>query len=131
MQAVLDSIPKFAGNPKFVFSQKAGRTPFAAFGNLKNQVDKLMREELPELAQWQFHDLRRTARSLMSRAGVQADIAERVLAHKLGGVRGVYDRYQFLAEKRDALERLANLVERILINSFENVIPIRKDAASA
>lgn len=131
MQSVLDSLPKFAGNPRFVLSQKAGRTPFAAFGNLKNQVDKLMREELPELPHWQFHDLRRTARSLMSRAGVQADVAERVLAHKLGGIRGTYDKYGYLAEKREALERLADLVERILINSSENVIPIRKDAASA
>jgi integrase len=130
MQAILDAVPKFAGNPRFVFSQKGGRTPFSAFANLKNRVDALMREALPELPHWQFHDLRRTARSLMSRAGISADIAERVLAHRLGGIRGTYDRHQFLAEKRDALQRLAALVGRILAN-VDNVSPIRKDAASA
>jgi integrase len=56
---------------------------------------------------WVLHDLRRTARTLMSRAGVLADIAERVLGHVIPGVRGVYDRWAYLEEKRDALERLA------------------------
>ena len=41
---------------------------------------------------WRLHDLRHTARSLMSRAGVNPDIAERCLGHVIGGVRGVYDR---------------------------------------
>jgi hypothetical protein len=50
----------------------------------------------------------------MSRAGVSSDHAERVLGHVIGGVRGVYDRHEYLAEKRDALEKLAALVDRIL-----------------
>ena len=50
----------------------------------------------------------------MSRAGVQHDIAERVLGHVISGVRGVYDRHDYLDEKRDALERLARLVGEIL-----------------
>jgi integrase len=60
------------------------------------------------MAHWTLHDLRHTARSLMSRAGVSADIAERVLGHKIPGVRGVYDRHEYATEKRDALERLAS-----------------------
>jgi hypothetical protein len=32
----------------------------------------------------------------------------------IGGVRGVYDRHQYADEKRDALEKLGALVERIL-----------------
>jgi integrase len=58
-----------------------------------------------------LHDLRRTARSLMDRAKVPPDHAERCLAHKIGGVRGVYDRYKYLPEKRDALARLAAVGE--------------------
>ena len=45
--------------------------------------------------QYTLHDLRRTARSLMSRAGVPTDHAERCLGHVIGGVRGVYDRYEY------------------------------------
>jgi integrase len=62
---------------------------------------------------WRLHDLRRTARSLMSRAGVAPDIAERCLGHVIPGVRGVYDRWEYLGEKRAAFEALAGLVEGI------------------
>ena len=67
-----------------------------------------------ELAPWRIHDLRRTARSLMSRAGVQPDIGERVLGHVIPGVRGVYDRHTYLEEKREALKLLSALVFNIL-----------------
>jgi integrase len=62
---------------------------------------------------WTLHDLRRTARSLMSRAGVAPDVAERCLGHVIGGIRGVYDRWEYLEEKRAAFEALATLVEGI------------------
>jgi hypothetical protein len=54
---------------------------------------------------WTVHDLRRMARSLMSRAGVQRDHAERVLGHAIPGVEGIYDRHSYDA---DALRRLAD-----------------------
>jgi integrase len=57
---------------------------------------------------WTLHDLRRTARSLMSRAGVNSDHAERCLGHVIGGVRGVYDRHEYQDEKARALEMLAH-----------------------
>ena len=63
---------------------------------------------------WTLHDLRRTAKTLMSRAGVRPDISERVLGHVIAGVEGVYDRYEYLAEKRDALAKLAALVVEIV-----------------
>ena len=40
------------------------------------------------LPNWTLHDLRRTARSLMSRAGVPADVAERCLADVIPGSSG-------------------------------------------
>ena len=63
---------------------------------------------------WTLHDLRRTAKTLMSRAGVRPDISERVLGHIIGGVEGVYDRYEYIAEKRRALGALASLVGQIV-----------------
>jgi integrase len=72
---------------------------------------------------WTIHDLRRTARSLMSRAGVNADIAERCLGHVIGGVRGIYDRHEYLEEKKRAFEALAAQIERI-VNPQDNVVPL-------
>jgi integrase len=68
-----------------------------------------------------LHDLRRTARSLMSRAGVDSDHAERCLAHVIIGVRGTYDRHSYRDEKLRAFEALAALIERI-VDPAENVV---------
>jgi integrase len=89
------------------------------FSELKNRIDAEL-----DIPHWTFHDLRRTARSLMSRAGVDADIAERCLGHTIQGVRGIYDRHSFLEEKREAFAKLAGLVERI-VNPQSNVVALR------
>jgi integrase len=114
----------------FVFSATAGKKPFNGFSKSKTNLDALVaelrkREGRDPMPPWVLHDLRRTARSLMSRAGVSSDIAERVLGHIIPGVRGVYDRYAYVDEKRDALERLAGVIERILSPPDGNVFEIR------
>jgi integrase len=73
---------------------------------------------------WTLHDLRRTARSLMSRASVPSDHAERCLGHVIGGVRGVYDRHAYRDEMLLAYEKLATLIGQI-VDPRENVIAIR------
>lgn len=66
------------------------------------------------LPHWTIHDLRRTARSLLSRVGVRPDISERMLGHAIPGVEGVYDRHAYDEEKGKALEALAGgLIEHI------------------
>src|SRR5262249_18631562 len=46
-----------------------------------------------------IHDLRRTAKSLMSRVGVLPHVSERVLGHVINGVEGIYDRHAYRDEK--------------------------------
>ena len=74
---------------------------------------------------WQIHDLRRTARSLLSRAGIRPDISERVLGHTRRGVEGIYDHHPFTPEKGEALSKLAALIETILAGPHDgkNVVP--------
>jgi integrase len=57
------------------------------------------------------HDLRRTCRSLLAEIGTPPHIAERCLNHKLRGVEGIYDRYDYFEERKQALTDLA---ERVL-----------------
>jgi len=138
-QAALAGMPKI-GTKGWVFTL-GGRTKFGGFAKHKADLDVRMlatlrrtaveRGEEPEgvgLPRWVVHDLRRTARSLMSRAGVSADHAERCLGHVIGGVRGVYDRHAFSREKRDAFEALAAQIERIL-NPTDNVVALRGKTA--
>ena len=77
------------------------------------------------IPKWRLHDLRRTARSLMSRAGIRPDIAERVLGHAITGVEGVYDRHSYREEKAHALRALAGLIENILRPELAKVRQLR------
>ena len=56
------------------------------------------------------HDLRRTCRSLLAYSGVPSHIAERCLNHKIKGVEGIYDRYDYFDERQKALSQLSELV---------------------
>jgi integrase len=117
-------------NSWFVFSTTDGAKPFSGFSKAKRKLDEAIAhvregEGRPPMPAWQFHDLRRTARSLMSRAKVPTDHAERALGHVIGGVRETYDRHEYLEEKRAAFEALALLVEKIL-HPTSNVTAIRR-----
>ena len=75
---------------------------------------------------WTLHDLRRTARSLLSRAGVNSDIAERVLGHALQGIKGVYDRHDYQHEKGRALRELEGCISNILrCPAYNIVVPLK------
>jgi integrase len=116
---VLAKVPQFEGSD-LVFTAN-GKVPLSGFSKMKTRIDALC-----GVTGWTLHDLRRTARSLMSRAGVPSDHAERCLGHATGGVRGTYDRHAYYTEKRDAFEALAALIERIINPpSADNVLPLR------
>jgi integrase len=114
-KAALATLPP--PNGQFVFGRN-GR-PLNDFGGLKAKLDGAS-----GVTGWTLHDLRRTARSLMSRAGVPTDHAERCLGHVIGGVRGTYDRHEYHDEKRKAFDALASLVARI-VEPQANVVPLR------
>ena len=77
-------------------------------------------------AGWRVHDLRRTFRTLASRAGINADVAERCLGHTIGGVRAVYDKHTFQTEMAHAYEAVASLLARVVNPSAKNVTPLRR-----
>ena len=108
------------GDNPFVFAGR-GNGPMNGFSKAKRQFDA----KLTNVAAWTIHDLRRSARSLMSRAGIRPEIGERLMGHKLQGIAGVYDRHPYADEKRDALQRLAGLIESI-VDQPQNVVRITK-----
>ena len=110
-----------------MFPGARGPRPFNSFSEWKAQLDA----RLPaHLAHWTVHDLRRTARSLLSRAGIRPDISERVMGHAIPGVEGVYDRHRYDDEKAHALQALADVIDRILSPPAANVVPLRAGVTS-
>ena len=95
------------GKSKLVFST-TGDTPISGYSKAKARLDARMAELLGEpLADWRTHDLRRTCASGMARIGIEPHVIERVLNHVsgvTGGLTGVYQQYEYLPERKRALE---------------------------
>jgi integrase len=102
--AILKALPR---NGAYVFA--ADGAPMTGFSSRKKQLDAES-----GVTGWTIHDLRRTARSLMSRAAVPSDHAELCLGHALPGIRATYDRHSYHAEKAAALQALAEQVMGIV-----------------
>jgi integrase len=90
------------GPGPYVFSL-LGTKPFQEFSRAKRRLD-----ELSGVTGWRLHDLRRTSVSGMARLGIAPHIADKILNHQAGtisGVAAVYQRHDFLAERRTAVEK--------------------------
>jgi integrase len=106
---IIRALPRLGDNP-FILAGR-GDSHISGFSKAKAALDGQLPADMPA---WIVHDLRRTARSLMSRAGVSNDHAERVLGHARPGVEGIYDQYHYRDEMRLALAKLSTLVEQIV-----------------
>jgi integrase len=96
----------------------AGAAPLKSLGNFKEEIDAAIalmrrREHRKPMPAWTYHDLRRTARTMLAELGVSDEIAERVLGHSNGKIADTYNHHRYLAEKTAALTKLADHVERI------------------
>jgi len=114
---VLNAIPRFSGSD-FVLTV-TGERPVSAFSQSKAKAD-----EISELSDWRLHDLGRTARTEMARLGVAEIVSERVLNHLPKGLVAVYNIYEYLDEKCDALERWGQELRNILTPPPENVVQL-------
>jgi integrase len=126
-QVLLAARPRIEGCA-FVFSND-GRRPLTGYSKFKARFDaavlKTLREENPKaepLPRWTLHDLRRTARTLLTRAGVPSDHAEKCLGHTLKGVEGIYNRHTYHDEMRKAYEALAAMIARIVSPPTGNIL---------
>jgi integrase len=105
--AVLEGVPHIDGC-EFMFTSNA-ISPINNFSDPKRKLDLVS-----GTSGWRLHDLRRSSRSLLSRAGVNSDVAEKCLGHARGDIVERYDRHSYTREMRDAFEALSALVERIV-----------------
>lgn len=144
--AVLESIPrmmvaddngKLVESP-FVFTT-TGTTAVSGLSRAKSAIDDAIlaarREDDPEasaLPHWTYHDLRRTAVTGMARLGIAPHVADAILNHKEGAIRGVaavYNRHAYIPERRRALEAWEGHVLGLLDGASEagsNVVSLHE-----
>jgi integrase len=117
-QAALDVLPTRGEGP-FVFSTTGGRTPISSLWRHHAALLKAS-----GTSDWRRHDLRRTSRTLLGRAKVPTDFAEKCLGHVEGKIRKTYDCWEYKDEKAAAYAALASLIDRILNPPADNVMPL-------
>jgi hypothetical protein len=127
-------VPRFDGGD-YLFSTTFGRKAAWMGSEIKTALDNRMLHTLQAMARkrgddparvklepWVNHDLRRVVRSGLSRLKVVDEVAEAVLAHRRTGIAGVYDRHDYLAEKREALQLWAGRLRDITEPPPANVL---------
>ncbi|OCJ68637.1 hypothetical protein A6U97_08275 [Agrobacterium tumefaciens] len=137
-EQVFETLPHHNGGP-FLFSTTAGEKAISGWSKAKVILDREMlaalkhmaaeRGDDPEqaaLTPFVLHDIRRTVRTNLSALGVMTEVSEAIIAHKKQGIHAVYDQWQYLEEKRTALQMWANRIRAIVEPPKENVVPIRK-----
>ena len=94
----------------------AGPSGFSkAMARIRKRIEDRSEASVPH---WTIHDLRRTLATGLQRLGVRLEVTEAVLNHLSGsraGIVGVYQRHNYLEEKRNALcawdASLSDLIE--------------------
>jgi len=127
--SIFQSLPQI-GRSGFLFTT-TGEAPASGFSRVKRRLDfeilklqkadAIKRGENPDtvkpLPHWTLHDLRRTGASGMAKLGIPMHVVEKILNHtsgSFGGVAGVYQRYNFADEKKNALDAWASHVESLV-----------------
>ncbi|NJS14122.1 MAG: tyrosine-type recombinase/integrase [Sphingopyxis sp.] len=117
IRSVLDSCPVMLRGD-CVFSTTQGEKPISGFSKILTPL-----RERSKVDDWGFHDIRRTVATELARQGVSQEWIERVLAHKIPGVAGTYNKYSYLKEKRTALEQWGVEMDGVMLfNKFNSVI---------
>ena len=105
---VIDTLPRFL-EATFLFTT-TGTTAISGFSKAKRQIDKVS-----GVSSWTLHDLRRSfATHATERLGADPQVVDRILNHVSGhvtGIAAVYQRGEYLEQRRDVLDRWSELVE--------------------
>lgn len=106
---IFEAIPKPPKGPYLISSNGGKRPVWTATPEALARIREGAEVELGrKIDRWTIHDLRRTAATHMARLGADEIVVERVLGHRIGGVKAVYNRYRYIDEKRAALQLWAN-----------------------
>jgi integrase len=90
---------------------------FPAFGSngstplSQSTLNRALERVQHGMAHFTVHDLRRTGATRLSEMGFNADWIEKALNHKLRGVRGIYNRAEYAAQRREMLQAWADTLE--------------------
>jgi integrase len=107
-----------------------GDRPVSGFAKAKARLDaellktrhKRIGAQAEPMPDWTLHDLRRTLATGLADLGVLPHVTEKILTHNpkaLSGVAGIYNRHEYLAERKAAIEAWDQRLNSIALRTME------------
>ncbi len=126
---LLKSLPRFAG--PYVLTTTGGDRPISGHSKFKHRFDEAIKDdlekaEMPPLDAWTLHDLRRTMRTGLARLGIADVIAERAINHAPRGLNRIYQQYEYLDERRHALNAWAAWLDDVVSPNPDKVVKLHR-----
>lgn len=110
--AMFKELQVLAGGSELVMPGRGSLTKPFAHNSINNALKiALAGQDIPAFT---IHDLRRTASTLLHENGWPSDVVEKAMNHAIGGVRGVYNRAEYEAQRREMLQFWADYIEQLL-----------------
>jgi len=117
IQQLRDIYP-LTGNGEYVFGIRAGERPLS-----ENTINAALKSLGYTSDIIQPHGFRHTAATMLAEMGWNTDAIDRQLAHKEQGVKGVYQKAQYLEERKRMMQSWADYADAL--KSGAQVIPFR------
>ncbi|TPO01488.1 site-specific integrase [Mesorhizobium sp. B1-1-5] len=121
---ILRGVPKLSDT--FVFPARGNdESHFSGYSKCKKDLDKKTLIDGKPLENWTQHDLRRTLATNLGKRQVPPHIIEHILNHKaasMTAVAKIYNRYQYVDEKREALQSWSDHIEGLVKSKTESEV---------
>jgi integrase len=102
---IFENLPKHG----LLFPAKGREAPFSGFSKAKAAFDKDL-----GVTAYTLHDFRRNFSSECAALAIDPLTVERILAHSIPGVAGIYNRYSYLQPMRAAMLAYERYLQRLL-----------------
>jgi len=106
--AMLEELKTYAGKSAYVFPSTRGMEDRPISKSTLNQAVRALEIDVQHFV---LHDFRRTASTHLHEMGYSSDAIERALAHKIQGIKGVYNRAEYSEQRRAILQAWADFVQ--------------------
>lgn len=106
--AMFTELRELSHSDRYVFPMRWGYGDRPIAKSTLNAAVKAMNADVQHFV---IHDFRRTASTHLHEMGLASDAIEKALAHSIKGIKGVYNRAQYAAERRKILQLWADFVD--------------------
>ena len=126
--AILRELERLGGGSSWLLPARKMQSrmiPHIDLNTVGASLAKNIRPTLKDVAPFTVHDFRRTARTHLAALGVAPHVGERCLNHAVKGVEGIYMRHDFYEERKEALQKWADLLGQLERGDLgDNVVPL-------